>query len=257
VVADLEARVLQEPRRIDHVLNRMAPLDELVDIIIDVLDAQLDPGHPEPQKPVDLGGVQGVGAGLHRDAHVADRCPLCEGTSLVQGVQASMDEGLLVLGRGGRERAPHHDEIDLVHLVAYGPKLLDAARGLPEGVILVLGAPHGGRLVAGVALGDPVVGAARAVGAPPVGAGPGLSHHCDDVDPAQGASLLSPQDVDEAGPLLGIEGRYDLGVPRYAGQAVLPAHLDLDPFNVPPVGGRNGEKPLNDKPEGGLQLGDL
>ena len=90
-----------------------------------------------------------------------------------------------------------------------------------------------------------------------MGAGPWLRHHCDDVDPAQCASLLSSQDMDEAGPFLGIEGRYDLGVPRDAGEAVFPAHLDLDPFDVPPVGGRNGEKPLNDEPEGGLQLGDL
>ena len=175
--------------------NGVAAAVERQDVVIHALGAHLQLGHAQRAQPGQLGRRNFVGAGLHRQPHVAVRCGLVAGLGFfqrsgfgaVEGLEAAPDEPFLVIFAIGAPGATQDQQLDLIRRVADGLQSLDAPGHLAVGVEFMLQPTPRPRLIGQVAFGHAHIGGAEdAVG----GAGVGLGQHGDGGNAREGAHRL-------------------------------------------------------------------
>ena len=69
MVADLEAAVSNFPRGAGHIVGRVLPSHGLEDLVVQALDAHLDPRHPRIEEEREDLTAAPVRSGLHRQPH--------------------------------------------------------------------------------------------------------------------------------------------------------------------------------------------
>ncbi|VVC04939.1 Uncharacterised protein [Candidatus Burarchaeum australiense] len=243
VVANFQCRVLEHARRVHHIYDLVPSLHARINLIIKCLHPKFDSCSTHLQQPVHIllarpvrPRLEGDANGPHTRLLVAlqrsrkARAPFLPS---VHRIQASLHEFRLIAVRLRVERAAHHDELALVHVMPNLPQGLEPRLHLRVAVEFVLPGAQGRRLEACVALRS--LAAPRAVGAPAVRAS-AHRHDCDWRNARKRARLPEPEQRHHAlAPLCLRNFPEYFGILKHCGETVFCAYFFLDLLQAEPA----------------------
>lgn len=214
----------------------MPPLHGGQDRIVEDLHSELHAGGAQAHGALYLLIGEHVRTGLHGHPDASAGCRLVDplrllqriGVATVEGVEAALDEPLLILRIPAGEGPAHDYEIHLPGAMTDLLQLADAVGHLQPWIEGVARGPPRRRLLARVRLRRSVGDSARTVRASSVGAVVGRRHHRHRGHSADGARGLLDEERKEKRPQVLRGAGQNIGVRRNAGQAVLLAQLQLE-----------------------------
>lgn len=236
VVADLQTVAPASRGAVADLRGAVPPLHAGQDIVVEDLHSELHAGGPQAHGALDLLVREHVRTGLHGHPDASAGCRLVDplrllqriGVATVEGVEAALDEPLLILRIPACEGPAHDYEIHLPCAVADLLQLADAIGHLQPWIEGVARGPPRRRLLARVRLRRSVGDSAGTVRASSVGAVVGRRHYRHRGHSADGARGLLDEERKEERPQVLRGAGQNIGVRRDAGQTVLLAELELE-----------------------------